>query len=109
MVQAIGELPAQAADGNIYPVLCYYSESGDGPLQSPNVLCQQFHHDFYGYHIFCNMDTNQGELVLLGHERIDDLIFMTYQEISLWWQTSDAHPLCKPITSECKVHDNLYK
>lgn len=80
IVQAIGELPSQASDRNIYNVHCYYSASADGTLISANALCQQYHTLYYGFHIYGDMEAHQGELVLLGWEGIDDLVFTTYQE-----------------------------
>ncbi len=106
-VTAIGKLPLRAANGNIYHVLCYYSPNSDGTLLSPNAICAQFNHLYYGFHIYGDMDKGLGEVVYLGREGVDDLIMTTYKSNNLWWHTSDSHPLCRPIATDETVGEDL--
>ena len=96
-VTAIGELPILASDGNVYKLNCFYSANADGTLLSPNAFSRQFSAAYYGYHIYSDMDMGTGDIVFLGREDIDDLVFTTVKENDLWFHTADIHPLCKPL------------
>ena len=88
-------------------VLCYYAPNADGTLISPNAICAQYQHMFYGYHIYADEGRSRRDCIFGGREGIDDLVMTTYKSNNLWWHTPDSHLLCRPFGNDETVNDDL--